>query len=65
MSKARITVTFEYDINPEWYPDGATPTEMIQLDVANYQDGCSLFDVMQSHELTITGALVEAEKQAA
>lgn len=65
MSKARITVTFEYELNPEWYPEGATPDERLQIDIANYHDDCSLFDVMQLNELTITGEVLDAEKQAA
>ncbi|CAH2910850.1 MAG: hypothetical protein CPSOU_1863 [uncultured Paraburkholderia sp.] len=62
MSKARITVTFEYELDPGSYPDGAKPEEMVAIDVANYHDPDSLFDVMQYAELTVTG---EAEKQAA
>ena len=58
MSKARITVTFEYELNAEWYPEGSTPDEMIAVDVANYHDAGSLFDVMQGHELTVTGEVV-------
>ncbi|MBB5508092.1 hypothetical protein [Paraburkholderia atlantica] len=64
MSKARITVTFEYELKPDYYPDDATPDEMVALDVANYREGVSLFDVMQSEELTITGEVLQ-EKSAA
>lgn len=59
MSKARITVTFEYELKPEWYPECATPERMVQIDVANYQDNRALFDVIQSHEVTVTGEVVE------
>ena len=60
MSKARITVTFEYEIEPEYYPDGATHGEMVALDVANYRsDYACLLDVMQSNEVTVTGEVVE------
>lgn len=55
MSKARITVTFEYEITPEYYPDGASLDEMVLIDVGNYHDAGSLFDVMQGCELTISG----------
>lgn len=59
MTKARITVTFEYELNAESYPKGATTAEMIALDVANYHDPDSLFDVMQYLDLTVTGEVVE------
>lgn len=58
MSKARITVTFEYELKPDSYPDGATPDEMVQIDVANYHDSDSLFDVIQHQELTVTGEVL-------
>jgi hypothetical protein len=67
MSKARITVTFEYELKPDWYPDGMSPAEMVQLDVANYQgDIGAAFEVMQSYELTFTGeALAASDKEGA
>lgn len=56
MSKARITVTFEYEITPEWYDEGMIPEEMVHVDVTNYRDDFgSLLEVMQSHEVTVTG----------
>jgi hypothetical protein len=58
MSKARITVTFEYEMEPDSYPEGATPAEMVAIDVANYHDPDSLFDVMQYQDLTVTGEVV-------
>lgn len=59
MTRARITVTFEYELKPEWYPECATPERMVQLDVTNYQDVSVLLEVMQSHEMTVTGEVVE------
>lgn len=59
MSKARITVTFEYELKPEWYPECATPERMVQLDVVNYQDTRALLEVMESREVTVTGEVVE------
>lgn len=59
MTKARITVTFEYELVPDAYPDGSTLGDMVVLDVANYHDLDSLFDVMQYQDLTISGEVVE------
>jgi hypothetical protein len=57
--KARITVTFEYEINPESYPDGSTHAEMIAIDVENFRDIDGLINVMQSHELTVVGEIAQ------
>lgn len=58
--KARITVTFEYELKPDYYPDGMSPAEMVQLDVDNYQgDIGAAFEAIQSYELTFAGEAVE------
>ena len=35
----RVTITAEYDIDPEWYPQTSDIDEMAAIDEANYNSG--------------------------
>jgi hypothetical protein len=48
MKRAKITITctVEYDLNPEFYPEGLTPEQMIEIDRQNaFDDPFSFFDM--------------------
>lgn len=59
--KARITmtVTVEYEINPTSYPKGATPEEMLAIDIANAEDDPYIFLEMPESKLVVKGEILE------
>ncbi len=59
--RAKITITFEmeYEIQPQYYPDGMTAEEMVELDVENYKgDFMLLIDHEDAKMKSIEGELV-------
>lgn len=55
--KFRITLTVEYDVHPENYPEESTPDAMLDIDLESYrEDPFNLLDMMNS---TISGEIVE------
>jgi hypothetical protein len=40
MAKGRVTVTivYEFEINPAYYPRGSTPHEMVEIDARQLED---------------------------
>jgi hypothetical protein len=52
MTKLRVTVSFEYEADPEWYPT-SDPTEMAKIDLDNFVDDPGLlFEFMDTRDLT-------------
>lgn len=51
--KARITVTFEYDIDAENYYGCTTPEEMLAVDMQNYGDPMCLAEAMEFNDETL------------
>lgn len=47
-----MTVTKEYEIDPEHYPDGSTVEQMLKLDLESFADDPLLFLDMQSEGST-------------
>lgn len=59
MAKARITVSFEYEIKPESYERNMTLEQMVETDVASYNEHPdSLIEVLGMFEFEIDGTLV-------
>ena len=38
MVTMRVTITAEFQADPEWYPDSTTPDEMARVDQEGYAD---------------------------
>lgn len=55
--RAQITFTVEYDINPDHYPEGATPEEMLAVDLENAEEMPYAFIDMEG--MRIMGRLLE------
>lgn len=61
MPRIRITlnVVVEYEADPRNYPDGASPQDMLNIDLANAEE--DPFMVIGDGKWTTTGELVEAK----
>lgn len=60
MPKGRITVTFDYEMNPASYPAGATPQEMVAMDAESYNNmPDALLESIAQSGYTVTGAVIE------
>lgn len=61
MPKARIiiVVEVEYDQNPQYYPAGSTPEQMLELDLQNVNEDPYITMDNNSAKWTITGETVE------
>lgn len=62
--KFRITLTAEYEVHPENYPEGSTPDAMLDIDLEEYrEDPFNLADMLLNLEdmrrAEITGEIVE------
>lgn len=59
MIKARITISFEYEVKPAYYDGETDPQKMVDSDVADFNENpFSLVEFMDDHELTITGGVI-------
>ncbi|KVH64458.1 hypothetical protein WS89_04020 [Burkholderia sp. MSMB1072] len=60
MPKGRITVTFDYDIDPKNYPSCTTTQEMVAFDALSYHEDLDhLIAALFDSEPTITGTVIE------
>lgn len=58
--KARITVTFEYEMTPEHYEGCADGAAMVAIDVQNIKDDpATLGEMVAEGDFTISGEAVE------
>ena len=58
--KAKISITIEYELEPYYYPDGATPQEMVDIDVKNFDSNPdTLYEIMIGKNYSISGVVVE------
>jgi len=60
MKKARIiiTCTIEYDLDPELYPEGSTPEQMIEFDRQNALDDPFLFFEMDNADFQVKAEMI-------
>jgi len=59
MAKARITISFEYEIVAQHYEPHMTPEQMVALDVANYnEDPLAVLEVLAATEFEVSGVPV-------
>lgn len=56
--KAKITITFEYELNPEHYRKYATPEEMLADDLENFNDDPLEAVAMFSDSCEVKGELI-------
>lgn len=60
--KARITITVEYELDPELYPEGFTHEEMINSDINQIEEGdFTVFDMDDGY--TIKGEVLKEESK--
>lgn len=60
--KARITVTFEYELDPDNYSTYGTVDEMLGVDVDTLRENlAALYDALDNHEYLVRGEIVEKE----
>ena len=59
MAKARITFTVvvEYEMKPEYYDDGSTPEQMLDVDIANANEDPMLM-IGEDAKWEIVGELI-------
>lgn len=61
-AKITVSVTFEYEMNPENYMDGErTPEQMLATDLANINDDPFSFIDSSSAQWVIAGELLKEE----
>ncbi len=62
MTKARVTVIVEYELNPDHYPGTYSPAEMVALDRKNYEDfNVGVAEILEMGELVSIDFDVSAE----
>lgn len=55
--KIKITITIEYEVYPQYFPKGATPEEVLAIDLKNAKEHiCTFLDIFP-HK--ITGEIIE------
>jgi len=61
MQKAKITfvVTIEYEMNPGHYPEGATPQDMLDIDLAGADDDPMVWMDNEDAKWAISGELIK------
>ncbi|MFW6855287.1 hypothetical protein ACODYM_28770 [Burkholderia gladioli] len=69
MTKARLTVTYEMDIDlvAEHYPGCKSDLERMNADIANFQDPFMVAEMINGgsyHKTSITGVLLSSEVPA-
>lgn len=57
--KISLVVTREYDINPDFYPPGATAAEILELDMAAVRDDRWMFFDLDGVQYDTTGTILE------
>lgn len=54
----QITLTVDYEVNPQSYPEGSSPEDMLDIDVANYEsDPTSLLLLCENENFVVTGRI--------
>lgn len=58
-ARAKLILTFEldYELKPEYYPDGLTPMEMLEIDIDSYKEDFMLLVDHPSTTMTFKGEL--------
>ena len=55
--KAIITITFEYEMKSDWYPEGISPEEWLAIDLANFK--ADPIEALLGNDFTMTGELID------
>lgn len=55
--KAKITITFEYEIVPDYYPEGAAAEECLAIDLANFKDDPC--EALANFDFVLKGELID------
>lgn len=58
-AKIKIVVEVEYDQDPQYYPQGSTPEQMLEIDLQGANDDPYLTMELDSAKWTITGKTIE------
>ena len=57
--KAKITMTFEYNIQPRYYTEKSTPKEMLAVDVKSFNDNPALVLECDNFGFKFSGELID------
>lgn len=55
--KFRITMSFEYEVHPEFYPEGYTPEQMLEIDRGHFEGDPGR--IMDHEDVRVTGEIVK------
>jgi len=64
-TKARITISIDITLDPDLYDDGATPQEMLAVEIANAEaDPTEYFTFFEGNSIpvSVSGKLIQAER---
>lgn len=58
--KFQITLTVEFEAEPEWYGEDKSPQEMLDIDIKNYdEEPWNLAELCQTHSYKVSGKVLE------
>jgi len=59
--KVRLTVTYEYDLFMEYYPEGSSVRECIAIDCNNFMNNPNDLELLADNIIEIKGNIVKNE----